>query len=197
MVGQSDWLPMMIPTFTSDQSEGFLDQARRLAERAGSDCRFLATDIYDLPPDVPQDFDLGLITIGVLYWMPDLARFFEIVAWLLAPGGRLVIYETHPFLEMVEPGASDPFALTHSYFKTEPFVEDDVMTYDGSDGGKGAASYWFLHKMGDIVTGCVQAGLVVERLEEYPHSNREVEYDIYEGRAAQMPMCFSLVARKS
>lgn len=186
-----------VPVLGIDQSKQFLDQAHRLATVAGSDCRFLAADIYDLPADVPRDFDLALITIGVLGWMPDLPRFLEIVAGLLAPGGRLVIYETHPFLEMVEPSAEDPFALTHSYFRREPFVEDEVITYDGSEGGTGATSYWFLHGMGDIVTGCVRAGLTVERLEEYPHSNREVAYDIYEGRAAQMPMCFTLVARKA
>lgn len=182
------------PSLGIDQSESFLDQARRLALAAGSDCAFLAADIYDLPEDVSRDFDLALITIGVLNWMPDLPRFFGIVAGLLSPGGRLVIYETHPFLEMMEPEAEDPFALTYSYFKTEPFVHEQALTYDGSNGGAVPASYWFSHPMGAIVTAIAQAGLRIERLEEFPHSNREVDFDIYEGRAAQLPMCFVLTA---
>ena len=186
-----------VPVLGIDQSQAFLHQARRLASLAGSDCQFLAADIYDLPQDVPQDFDLALITIGVLNWMPDLPRFFEIVAGLLKQGGHLVIYETHPFLEMFEPSVEDPFALTYSYFKSDPFVDDAVMTYDGSDGGRGATSYWFMHTMGEIVTECVQAGLAIVSLREYPHSNRETDYDIYQDRAAQLPLCFTLVVQKA
>lgn len=184
------------PVLGLDQSEGFLDQARRLAQLAGSECTFTAADIYDLPRDVPQDFDLALITIGVLNWMPDLPQFLRIVAGLLAPGGRLVIYETHPFLEMVEPAADDPHALAYSYFRTAPFVEEQAITYDGSDAGAAPASYWFIHTLGAIVTGCAQAGLTVETLQEYPHSNREVDYDLYQDQDAQLPMCFTLVASK-
>ncbi len=40
--------------------------------------------------------------------MPDLARFFRVVAGLLRPGGQLVIYETHPVLEMFDPEVETP-----------------------------------------------------------------------------------------
>ena len=186
-----------VPVLGIDQSEGFLMQARRLAHMAGSECRFVGADVYDLPEDIPSGFDLAIITIGVLNWMPDLPRFLEIVAGLLAPGGRLVIYETHPVLEMFEPEGDAPFAAAHSYFREAPFEDDQAITYDGSDAGPAPSSYWFMHTMGAIVTGCAQAGLIVEQLTEYGHSNREVAYDIYEGHEPQLPMCFTLVARKS
>jgi hypothetical protein len=72
----------------------------------------------------------------------------------------------------------------------------ETITYDGSAGTEGPASYWFTHTLGDIVTGCIDAGLKIERLTEHPHSNREVDYDKYEGRQAQLPMCYTLVARR-
>lgn len=185
------------PTLGIDVSEAFVDQAQRLATAAGSDCQFARADIYDLPADLPTGFDLGLITIGVLNWMPDLPRFFEIVAGLMTPGAPLVIYETHPFLEVFDPEAEDPYLPAFSYFRKEPFVETGTFTYDGSDRLEAPASYWFVHTIGEIVTACAQAGLTIERLEEYPHSNREADYDLYRNRAAQMPMCFLLVARKA
>ncbi len=184
------------PVLGIDISENFLTQARSLAALAGSDCRFLRADIYDLPADVPKDFDLGLITIGVLNWMPDIGRFFEMVAGLLAEDGVLVIYETHPVMEMFDPDAENPFTPTRSYFDKTPASWSETITYDGSRGEPGPTSYWFTHGLGEIVTACVQAGLTVEQLREHSHSNREVEYDIYEGREAQIPMCFTLVARK-
>jgi SAM-dependent methyltransferase len=185
-----------IPALGIDQSGAFLDQASRLAKASGIACDFLCADIFDLPKDIPRDFELGLITIGVLSWMPDLTRFFEIVAGLLAPGAALVIYETHPFLEMFDPDANDPYLPTRSYFDRGPFASDEAITYDGSDGGKTPASYWFCYNMGEIVTSAIKAGLRVEELTEFPHSNREVEFDIYQNRKAQVPMCYLLVLRK-
>ncbi|MBC55420.1 MAG: SAM-dependent methyltransferase [Confluentimicrobium sp.] len=185
-----------VPVLGIDQSAAFLDQARKLALAAGSECDFLCADVYDLPADTPTGFDLGLITIGVLNWMPDLPRFFEVVAGLLAPQARLVIYETHPVLEMFDPEADDPFRPARSYFDKSPVIFEEAITYDGSEGGEAPASYWFTHTLGAVVTACASAGFVIERLTEYPHSNREVDYDIYQGRDPQIPMCFTLVARK-
>ncbi len=67
-------------------------------------------------------------------------------------------------------------------------------TYDGTDGGKSPKSYWFTHTLGDVVSQCLNAGFSLARLTEHPHSNREVDYDIYEGQDAQLPMCYTLIA---
>ncbi len=184
-----------VPVLGIDISSAFLDQARKLAQIAGSDCRFLCADIYDLPEDVMRGFDLAIITIGVLNWMPDLPRFLEVVAGLLAPGAALVIYETHPFLEMFDPDHGDPYRPSRSYFDKTPAAWSQTITYDGSAGEPGPTSYWFTHGLGEIVTACAAAGLRVERLSEHPHSNREPDYDIYEDQPAQLPLCYTLVAR--
>lgn len=186
-----------IPALGIDIADEFLAQARRLAEVAGSECTFLRADIYDLPKDAPTGFELGLITIGVLNWMPDLSRFFEVAASLLAQDAPLVIYESHPVLEMYDPEGDDPFVPVDSYFRTAPHVDTETMAYHGAESATGPASFWFPHTLGDIVTACITAGLTIERLTEHPHSNREELYDKYEGREAQLPMCFTLIARKS
>ena len=180
-----------------DQSDEFLRQAAQLNAVAQASCRFICANIYDLPPDMPLGFDLALITIGVLGWMPDLAQFFGVVAGLLAPGGQLVVYETHPFLEMFDPASAEPFLPARSYFADAPIVSQRAIVYDGSVAGSAPASYWFVHRLGDVVNGCIGAGLQIDRLEEFAHSNREVDYDRYEMREAQLPLCYTLVARKT
>ncbi|KAA5603808.1 class I SAM-dependent methyltransferase [Roseospira marina] len=182
------------PVLGIDQSSAFLAQGETLARAAGLHPRLLEANIYDLPKELGT-FDFVLITVGVLNWMPDLPRFFDIVAHLMAPGAVLVIYETHPFLEMFDPNGKDPHELVCSYFDRSPQESFGTITYDGNDGGGDLVSYWFLHSLGDIVTACVQAGLGLEKLVEHPHSNREVDYDIYAGRAAQLPMSYTVVAR--
>ncbi|ERP96731.1 methylase [Labrenzia sp. C1B10] len=183
------------PELGIDQASGFLVQAKRLADAAGLDVRLLEADIYDLPRDVGQ-FDLALITIGVLNWMPDLPEFFRVTSGLLVPGGRLVIYETHPFLEVFDPVSPTPFEPAFSYFDRRPQDVTEAITYDGKDHGEGEAGYWFIHPLGEIVTACAQAGLAIVELREYGHTIREPEYDLYEGRPAQIPMSYSLVAQK-
>ncbi|APZ54653.1 class I SAM-dependent methyltransferase [Salipiger abyssi] len=183
------------PELGIDQAGAFLAQGRQLAEAAGLSPQLLEADIYALPDDLGR-FDLGLITIGVLNWMPDLAGFFRAVAGLLAPGGHLVIYETHPFLEVFDPDSATPFEPAFSYFERQPQAVTEAITYDGKSHGQGETGYWFIHPLGEIVTACVRSGLSLVELKEFGHTIREPEYDIYEGRAAQIPMSFCLVAQK-
>jgi len=107
-----------------------------------------------------------------------------------------VIYETHPVLDMFEPQGETPHVLQYSYFRTEPFITEDEIVYDGSATGKAPPSYWHFHTMGAIVTGCASAGLQTAELTEFAHSNREVDYDIYVGNEAQLPLCYTLTAVK-
>jgi len=160
-----------------DQSKEFLKQAEELNACAAAPCEFLEADIYQLPDTVTSKFDVAFITIGVLGWMPDLQTFFAAVSSLLVKGGTLVIYETHPFLEM--------------------FLPDEAIIYDDSKPPPAAPWYWFNHPFHSIINGCIDSGLSIDRLNEYAHSNREVEYDIYRDQEIQLPMCFSLIASKT
>ena len=179
-----------------DQSNGFIKQALELGEIAQKPVNFLSANIYDLPADTPRDFDVALITIGVLNWMPDLPKFFATIAGLLAHNGQLIIYETHPFLEMFDPKADDPFRMENSYFETKPWIEAEVITYDASTPEGGVESYWFSHTLSHILTCILDAGLHITRFEEFAHNNREDDYAVYENQTAQLPMCYTLQATK-
>ena len=186
----------VIPSVGIDQSGAVLEQGRVLAKAAGLEPRLIEADIYDLPDDVGT-FDLVLVTIGVLNWMPDIGEFFRHVAQVLKPGGQLVIYETHPFLEMVDPDGEDPYRLATSYFRAEPFVQEEPIVYVGKVEQQAAKSYWFVHNLGAIFSGAIGAGLNIAHFKEYAHSNREELYDQYLNQQAQLPMCFTLVATKA
>ena len=49
-----------------DQSVQFLQQAKTRQAISGHNCQLLCSDVYALPIDIARDFDIGLITIGVL-----------------------------------------------------------------------------------------------------------------------------------
>jgi len=108
----------------------------------------------------------------------------------ITPGVALVIYETHPILEMFDPQGADPFTPETSYFCKQPQIDTAAITY----AGEGSASYGFIHALGEIGSAC--AGLVIERLTGHPHCNREVECQQYQQRTAQLTLCCTLLARK-
>ena len=179
-----------------DQSEAFLQQARELAAISAYNPQFIEADVHHLPEWLQERFDIALVTIGVVGWMPDAALFMQQVASTLKPGGRLVMYETHPFLEMFDPRAVNPLLPASSYFKRDPFVLQESIVYEGQGEQVGPTSYWYVHTLGSLVSAAIAAGLQIDRLQEYPHSNREEIYDQYEHQAAQLPLCFTLTATK-
>lgn len=179
-----------------DQSTAFLAQARELADVSPHNPQFIEADIHHLPERLLGRFDIALVTIGVLGWMPDVALFMQHVASTLTPGGTLVIYETHPFLEVFDPQAANPLLPASSYFQRDPFVLQASIVYEGLTEVPGPTSYWYVHTLGSVVSAAIAAHLQIEHLREYPHSNREELYDQYEHQPAQLPLCFTLTAIK-
>ncbi|MGH8451854.1 class I SAM-dependent methyltransferase [Pseudomonas sp.] len=179
-----------------DQSQAFLQQARELGDASPHCPQFIESDIHHLPEHLMGQFDVALVTIGVLGWMPDVALFMRHVASTLKPGGVLVMYETHPFLEVFDPLAPNPMLPASSYFQRDPFVLQESIVYEGQGTVDGPTSYWFVHTLGSVVSGAIAAQLQIGHLQEYPHSNREELYDQYEHQHAQLPLCFTLTATK-
>lgn len=179
-----------------DISKAFLDQARQLAKVGNLSCKFIESDIYELPDHYDGQFDLCVITIGVFGWMPDLDAFFKRVARLLKPGGMVFINEEHPIMNMFEPEAENPFLPVNSYFKETPFVESKSITYDGKNHGDAATHYWFVHPLSKVFTCILDSGLYIDAFEEYDFNISSAEFDIYETQQAKLPMSYGLLAVK-
>lgn len=180
-----------------DQSSGFLEQARELAAAAKIDCRFVHGDVHRIPEEFNRAFDLVLVTIGVFGWMPDLRAFLKVAARLLRGGGALFVYEQHPIMNMFEPtDGVDPHRLANSYFRREPFVENNIIVYEGAAGQTGSTHYWFVHTLADVLSSCIDSGLRIEHFREYAHNISSEEFDVYDGRHAQLPQGYTLIARK-
>jgi SAM-dependent methyltransferase len=183
-----------------DQSAAFLAQARELAAAGAIDCTFVEGDAYRIDAAYDGAFERVVITIGVFGWMPDLQGFLKVAARLLAPDGVLCIYEQHPIMQMMEPwDEPDPARLTHSYFKGEPFIDEGPILYDDAEKPRtgGAVQYWFPHKLSDILTACLTAGLTIEAFEEFPHNISAASFELYTDQPAQPPQSYWLTARKT
>jgi SAM-dependent methyltransferase len=150
-----------------DISERQIEIARQTAQAARLPVRFVASDVYTLPPDLLQaGFDIVYTGGGALVWLPALEPWAKTVAMALQPGGLLILLEEHPVAGClwVENGV---LQLDANYFgRSSP----DVVHGWSHFGGEAAQEpkYEFSWPLGDVVTALAQAGLRIERLEEYP-----------------------------
>jgi SAM-dependent methyltransferase len=153
-----------------DFSAKSLDEARRLAERAGADVRFVQSDVYDAVAAVGDGYDLVYTGIGALCWLPDVRRWARTVADLLRPGGRLFIREGHPVLWALDYDRDDDLiALEHPYFETEePQIWDEGGTYVETEVefAHNRTAEWN-HGLGEIVTAVLEAGMTLTGLVEH------------------------------
>lgn len=184
-----------------DISDAAVAEAEELAKVAGTCCRFVRTDIYDIGPEWDSRFDIVYITIGALSWMPDLDRFFAVAARLLAPGGSLVIYEQHPFMYLY-PNTTDPeydpdneLTAMFSYFRTDPWVEDEGIDYVGKTTYESSTSYSYTQKISDILNPIASHGLVLREFTEYPHDVSSIWSHLE--KYHMIPLSYFLVAQKS
>jgi SAM-dependent methyltransferase len=83
-----------------DFSAPAIEAARILTDELGLAYRvqFVHADLYDAPKAIPQphEFDLVFVTWGAICWLPDIARWAQIVAALLRRGGSIYLAEGHP-----------------------------------------------------------------------------------------------------
>ncbi len=178
-----------------DFAEAFLDQARELAAAGDIEAEFVQTEVAAIPAAYDGRFDIALVTIGVLGWMPDLAEFFATARRLLTSGGRLVIYEDHPILNMYDDRDSGgPPQPDESYFRREPYRHDRGLDYWANQDYQAQPCYWNFHKMSDVVMGLVRAGFALEDFEEFPHNIGTRPH--FENQPCQLPLSYILVGRQ-
>ena len=158
-----------------DFSRNAIDAAQKLAVELGLSerARFVEADLYDAPRVIPEpaSFDLVYVTWGALTWLPDIARWADVVAYFLKPGGSLYLAEGHPVAFVFDdatPMANGMPGYFAPYFGREPLVTDDPRDYsDPSAHLANARQYNWIHPLGDVITGLHAAGLQLEWLHEH------------------------------
>lgn len=178
-----------------DFSQAFLDQGRELATAAGQELELVQTEIDAIPEDYNEAFNLAVMTIGVLGWMPDLGSFFGTVARVLKPGGRMFVQEDHPLMNMYPDGEQTvPPKPDQSYFRATAYREDGGLDYWSGKSYDAQPVYWTFHKMSDIIMGVVGTGFQIEDFEELPHNVGT--RPSFENQKEQLPLSYVLIARK-
>lgn len=190
-----------------DFSTRAITAACDLRDQLGLPAEFICSDLYDLPLHLEKRFQIVFTSYGVLCWLPDLPRWGRIVAHFLEPGGRFVLVEGHPFVNVFANGPQENrLRVAYSYFyRPEPTRWEGDGDYTDSQAQVGLPSYEWTHSLADILNALLQAGLELESLREFPLAMyqcfpflepRPDGFWQMPGGAESIPMLFSLRMRK-
>ena len=183
-----------------DFSPRMLDLARRLSDAVGAPARWIESDVLDTPHDLDGTADLLYTGRGSLMWLQDLDAWAAVLARLLAPDGRLVLFEGHPAEWLFDVDDDGRWIATdYDYFAgpeaSKGWARDyiDHLSIPDDDQSWKFARAWTL---GEVVTAIVGAGLRLESMAEHPIDWWGGHGDAAPAERGRVPLSFSIVARR-
>jgi SAM-dependent methyltransferase len=183
-----------------DFSPRMLDLARRLTAATGAPARWIEADVLDTPHELDGTGDLVYTGRGSLIWLHDLDGWAAVLRRLLAPAGRLVIFDGHPAEWLFDADEDGHLVATdYDYFGGAeaskgwaPEYIDRLSIAEGDQSWKFARAW----TLGEIVTALVGAGLRLERLVEYPVDWWAGHRDLRPEDRGRIPLSFGIVATR-
>jgi ubiquinone/menaquinone biosynthesis C-methylase UbiE len=185
-----------------DFSEEAINTARNLAKEMNVKADFICSDVYDLPQNLDQKFDIVFTSYGVIGWLPDLNKWASVINHFLKPGGIFFIAEFHPVLWMMD---DDFIRLKYSYFNDGVIETQSEGTYGDRNAAISSVEYGWNHSFGELFGSLLKYNLQIIEFKEYPFSyyncfNNTVKgadgrYRI-KGLENKLPMMYSLKALK-
>ena len=170
------WARMGAHVTGVDFSGPAITAARTMAEDCDIEAVFIESDIYDLPSRLDGQFDIVFTSYGALFWLPDAARWAEVVASFVRPGGIFYMVEFHPVQGTFEQSNKDSeLVVCRPYFTLdEPRRFEEDGSYADRDAQlKHRVTYSWPHPVGDVVTALIDAGLRIDFLHEFPFTTEE------------------------
>jgi len=151
-----------------DFSGASIEAAAKLAAQCGLEATFVEANVYDAAEVLGETYDVVYTGLGALNWLNDIDAWADVVAHLVAPGGRFYLLEFHPLLFVL---SDDDLVLdpTFSYFHDAAgiTVEDPSDYADATVQLEERRTIEWAHTIGDVVTALIDAGLEIQMLREH------------------------------
>jgi SAM-dependent methyltransferase len=185
-----------------DLSDTAIQRAKEYAIKTQVDSRFICCDIYDLPNHLEEQFDIVFTSYGTIGWLPDLAKWANIVSRFLKPNGKFIFVEFHPVVWMF----NDDFDnIAYSYFNTGPIQESENGTYADRTATIEQDYVMWNHSISEVINNLIKNDLEIKSMDEFNYS----PYACFKHTVAlipdehhiehledKIPMVYSVVATK-
>lgn len=140
--------------------------ARKLSADVDVKAEFEQCDVQQIGDRFKASFDVVVTSYGVLCWLDDLDEWAFGIFNSLKSGGRFVLVEFHPVLDVVQNGI---LSGSQDYFRADVVSLKTTGTYASPDAAIECTAHRWQHPLGEVVTALISAGLRIETLEEFPY----------------------------
>ena len=183
-----------------DFSPRMLELALRLADATGAPATWILADVLETPPELDGTADLVYTGRGSIIWVQDLDAWATVIARLLSPAGRFVLFEGHPAEWLFDADEDGRWIATdYDYFggaeASKGWAPEyiDHLSIDEADQSWKFARAWTL---GDVITALLGADLQLEAVAEHPIDWWGGHDDVREDERGRIPLSFSVVGRR-
>ena len=170
-----------------DISEDNKRYATEVAEAAGATINYVVGDVLEIDKDkFYGQFDVVFMEGGILHYFHDINEFMQVMYSLLAPGGKLICSDFHPFNKIED--ALHLETLTMGYFSTDIFEGEMAHARFYPEEIRSQMPKCSLRKytVSEIINGVIDSGFILQRFDEHPAWEND-----------KVPGEFTLVAKKT
>jgi SAM-dependent methyltransferase len=182
-----------------DFSPRMLDLAARLTAATGAPARWILADILETPSELDGTADLVYTGRGSIIWVQDLDRWAAVIARLLSPTGRFVLFEGHPAEWLFDVDADGRWIATdYDYFAGVEASQGWAPEYIDRLSIPEAAQSWKFARawtLGEVITALLAADLRLEAVAEHPIDWWGGHADVRDDERGRIPLSFSVVGR--
>lgn len=150
-----------------DLSDQAISKAKELNHTCGQDVHFICCDIYDLPNQLNETFDIVFTSYGTIGWLPDLDKWANVIQHFLKPGGQFVFADFHPSVWMFDDDFKD---VSYNYFNDGPIIETETGTYGDKSADFSTTYVMWNHGVAEIFNALNNAKLQIEIIQEFDYS---------------------------
>ena len=170
-LGTLSWARLGALATGVDFSSSAIEMANHLADEANLNATFIRSNVLDLSRNLKEEFDIVFTSYGVLCWLPTLETWGQEVASHLKSGGRFHLIEFHPLLTALEVRTDGSIGLSASYFNhgVQVYPPDGLGSYATPEIPVDVTTYEWSHSLGEVINALIQAGLRINRLNEYSY----------------------------
>jgi len=183
-----------------DLSTEAIGKANELKKELNVNVRFIENDIYTLPENLEEQFDIVFTSYGVLNWLPDMDKWAKVIKNFLKPGGELILVEFHPVLWMF---SDDYKEIEYCYSSKEAIIENPDKSYTGDEREQTSGSILWHHGVADVTNALLKNELALTEIKEFDYSPYncfenaiEIENKKFQikGLEGKIPMLYALKA---
>ncbi len=181
-----------------DIAQNQIDFANSKTNELDLPCLFVMKNIYEIPEEYYNKFDLAIITIGAICWFNDLSLFFSKVSSCLKTNGTLIIHDQHPVNNMFAAKSEEnfdehfPTVLKNSYF-TKTWEENSGVYYITRKMYQSKTLTSFTHSFSEILNSIIENGMQIKRIGEY---ERDISGMFEHLQGQGIPLSFIIEAEK-